>query len=156
MCWGKFQIVRAVWSYAMVRMPNEIRQGRDASDRYKELQRAEAWAEWILCRKQLYWVQQRRSVPDSEYDTHRSIYERHWETEWNALERKLLNGSGVPAMVRRQLGENADVKRFVPSRAMQTPMPEYVGKKLPTIEELEKEYLGLQYYLEKKKKDEEE
>lgn len=139
-----------------VKIVNEIRQGRDASERYKELQDAEAWAEYILCRKQQYVWQCRRNVPDFEYDCHRSHYDRQWEEEWTTLERKLLNGSGVPSMVRRQLGESVDVKMVQPTSPRMTPMPEYVGKRLPTIKELEEEYLPDDSINEKKNKDEEE
>ena len=123
-----------------VNIVNEIRQGRDASERYKELQDAEAWTEYLLARKQQYMWQCRRNISDDEYRVHRMEYDRQWEMEWSALEHKLLNGSGVPSMVKRQLGETANIGVVKPPQPTQTPMPEYVGKKLPTIEELEKEY----------------
>lgn len=116
-------------------------QWRDSKARYEELRQAEAWAEHLLIRKQLYFTQCRHSIPDDEYNAHRREYEMQWELEWNALERKLLNGSGVPAMVKKQLGEQAKVRAVQPSAPRMPPMPEYVGKRLLTIHELEEEYL---------------
>ena len=118
---------------------NEVRQGREAKERYKQLQRAQAWAEYLLARRQQFLWQCRRNVSDTDYVRFKDNYERLWEREWHYLERKLLNGSGVPSMVKRQLGESVVVK-IEPPRAMYSPMPEYVDKKLPTIEELEEEY----------------
>ena len=138
-----------------VNIVNEIRQGRDASERYKELQDAEAWTEYLLARKQQYMWQCRRNIPDDEYRVHRMEYDRQWEMEWSTLEHKLLNGSGVPSMVKKQLGESADVKMVQPPAPRMSPMPEYVGKRLPTIKELEEEYLPDDKD-EKKKNDEEE